>query len=218
MIAADFTPSEKSYFVVMPSSLWQSKCWPAGIHAERIRKFAGTRTAWVVGSSKDHASRELVDRLQRAGCPVRDGVGRHTLPELARVLRGAEFYFGSDTGIAHLAEAGAHARWCCLGRRRRTWALGRGVRRAARLGARTSGAGRAAKTGGCVSGSTSRTRVCVGSGLRVWVRFCKRGGLLRPFPLQRQLQRRKVTFSARRSRGRRTLCSSRRLGRRLVRG
>jgi ADP-heptose:LPS heptosyltransferase len=91
------------YYCVMPAARWPSKQWPAARFLDAIRALSGTPV--ILGTAGDQASCELRDRLRAEGLQCHSLVGATRLREAAAWLRGARFYLGNDTGMAHLAEA-----------------------------------------------------------------------------------------------------------------
>ncbi len=91
------------YVAVMPSSLWASKEWPVERYAQVCLDLAWPVV--VMGTLADEPSQTLARILREKGKKFFDGVGKYSLPESAAILAGAKGYFGSDTGLAHLAEA-----------------------------------------------------------------------------------------------------------------
>jgi ADP-heptose:LPS heptosyltransferase len=91
---------------VMPGAAWKGKRWAPEKFLQVLRQESARWQAIVIlGGASDQASRELVELARLDSLPVTDGVGRWSLPELARVLAQAKAYLGCDTGLAHLAEA-----------------------------------------------------------------------------------------------------------------
>jgi len=94
----------KPYLCVMPSSSKPGKTWPAAQYFSVLKGIPHLFPV-ILGQSSDPESKELVELLQRAEVPHLSGVGAWNLTQVARVLGRAAGYLGSDTGLAHLAEA-----------------------------------------------------------------------------------------------------------------
>jgi ADP-heptose:LPS heptosyltransferase len=107
------THVREPYVCVMPSSHWAQKQWPVQNYLEFIRSQALFPV--ILGTLKDEASVLLVDSLKKENIPFFDGVGRWSLPEVSVVLSSAKAYFGSDTGLAHMAEALGTPAWVIFG-------------------------------------------------------------------------------------------------------
>ncbi len=105
----EFDPPSR-WICVMPSSRWSGKTWPVSSYADLISKFDIFPV--VLGTAKDSESHELVKELQRRSIAHYSAVGKWDLRMTAWALNQCpEGYLGSDTGLAHLAEAvGAPAR------------------------------------------------------------------------------------------------------------
>jgi len=91
------------YVAVMPSSMWASKEWPVERYASVCLQHH--LPVVVMGMPGDEPSQTLIKILTEKKKKFFNGVGKYSLPEAAAVLAGARAYFGSDTGLAHLAEA-----------------------------------------------------------------------------------------------------------------
>ncbi len=96
-------------YAVMPSSAWPGKCWSVANYAELARQLqmesSGQWIPVVLGTPKDEASIELLEQLRVLNIDFRDGVGLGSLSFSAKILAASAFYFGNDTGLAHLAES-----------------------------------------------------------------------------------------------------------------
>lgn len=92
------------YLCVMPAARWPGKQWPTEKYVEVLAK-SRDFTPLVLGSAKDEASHRLADALDQRGIPFWNGIGKFTLPQVARILARSLGYVGSDTGLAHLAES-----------------------------------------------------------------------------------------------------------------
>lgn len=112
LIAATELPRElvgRRYLCVMPGSRWAGKKWPVSSFLSALTDlpFLLTReiSVAVLGSQADPESFELARQLESRGIDVISGAGLWTLSQTARALSSSLGYFGSDTGLAHLAEA-----------------------------------------------------------------------------------------------------------------
>lgn len=95
--------SEQSYVCVMPGSNWPGKTW-AGEKYFAVLKTLGVFPV-VMGQPNDPECSKLTRLLVREEVPHYSGVGKWSLLDVAQVLSRANAYLGSDTGLAHLAEA-----------------------------------------------------------------------------------------------------------------
>ncbi|MCM2278371.1 MAG: hypothetical protein NDJ89_09875 [Oligoflexia bacterium] len=95
--------SGRPYYCVMPSSHWPGKRWNASAYAELLLRIPGFPV--VLGTLKDHESLLLVQELSKNGREHLSGINLLQLPQTARILARSKAYLGSDTGLAHLAEA-----------------------------------------------------------------------------------------------------------------
>lgn len=98
---------KSGHYIVMPSSLWDGKCWETKNYLDVIGQVAKQTplVPVIVGTEKDHLSKKLVALLKEKGVSHFDSVGKWNQKELAAVVGESRFYLGSDTGISHLAEA-----------------------------------------------------------------------------------------------------------------
>lgn len=93
---------KKGYWVLMPSSAWPTKEWPIENWLKLIRE--AQSQVVVLGTSKDKASVELVEKLKNLGISHTSGVGQWSLKETAKVISQAKCFVGVDTGLFHIAE------------------------------------------------------------------------------------------------------------------
>lgn len=93
----------KNYWALMPSAAWPSKTWGVLKYIDLIRQLGIFPV--ILGTDRDRASLRLAEELRERKIPHLSGVGHWSLAQTARVLQGARAYLGSDTGLAHLAEA-----------------------------------------------------------------------------------------------------------------
>lgn len=91
------------YFCVMPSSNWPGKTWSHVKYFEVIKKLGFFPV--IMGRHSDTESNLLVLLLQKSGLPHFSGIGKWDLAQSAWILTKSKGYLGSDTGLAHLAEA-----------------------------------------------------------------------------------------------------------------
>jgi ADP-heptose:LPS heptosyltransferase len=91
------------YLCVMPSSRWDGKKWPVENYVKTLRNLPYFPV--IFGSSSDVVSLQLAEQLARHQIPYLSGVGKWNLAETANLLANSVGYLGSDTGLAHLAEA-----------------------------------------------------------------------------------------------------------------
>ncbi len=87
---------------LMPSSRWPQKAWSTASYVECIRLLPCP--VIVLGTKEDRASHVLCQALDQASIPYIHGITQ-SVPELIAMLSRTALYVGSDTGIAHLAEA-----------------------------------------------------------------------------------------------------------------
>ena len=95
--------NNRKYICVMPGSNWPGKTWSAEKYLKVLRNV--DLLPVIMGTQRDPESLRLVELCSKSGMDHYSGVGKWTLPEVAKVLSKAEAYIGSDTGMAHLAEA-----------------------------------------------------------------------------------------------------------------
>jgi heptosyltransferase-3 len=97
----------KQYLAVMPASRWASKEWRVSGYVEVLAGLYRTKnwTPLVLGRQTDRPCVALVQGLRDAGLPVVEALGEPEFKITAVLLKHAVSYLGSDTGLAHLAEA-----------------------------------------------------------------------------------------------------------------
>jgi ADP-heptose:LPS heptosyltransferase len=97
----------KKYFVVMPSSRWASKEWSTDGYEQLCLDYAKKcgLIPVVMGRLSDRASAALVLRFTQAKVLHRAILSESDFATTAALIRESRFYIGSDTGLAHLAEA-----------------------------------------------------------------------------------------------------------------
>jgi heptosyltransferase-2 len=107
----------KRYFVVMPSSRWTSKEWSTdGYERVCIDHFnRASLIPVIMGRLSDRNSAALVRRLHQRGIPHRAILSEDDFSVTASLMKESAFYLGSDTGLAHLAEAVGTSAWMIFG-------------------------------------------------------------------------------------------------------
>jgi heptosyltransferase-2 len=97
----------KRFVAVMPASRWSSKEWSVAGYVEVLSALFRKHgwTSLVVGRKTDQPCVELVQRLKVAGVPVAEALEEPDFGNTAVLLKHSVSYLGSDTGLAHLAEA-----------------------------------------------------------------------------------------------------------------
>jgi ADP-heptose:LPS heptosyltransferase len=93
------------YFVVMPAASFRTKEWSPVCYRELIQSHFSGQTPVIVGRESDLACRELRAELKRAKIFYKDALSEPDFKKTAILLKHSQFYVGSDTGLAHLAEA-----------------------------------------------------------------------------------------------------------------
>jgi ADP-heptose:LPS heptosyltransferase len=102
-LLAEFQKQTAPLICIMPASKWNGKKWPVKNYVELL-KTAGYFPV-VLGDKTDIASKNLCDLLKAAKIPHFSGVGKWNLAQTACIFTISNGYLGSDTGLAHLAEA-----------------------------------------------------------------------------------------------------------------
>ena len=93
------------YFAVMPAASFRTKEWSPARYRELIETHFQSQTPVLVGRETDPACRELREALKSAKIFFKDALSEPDFKKTAILLKHAQFYLGSDTGLAHLAEA-----------------------------------------------------------------------------------------------------------------
>lgn len=96
------------YFVVMPSSRWQSKEWGTRRYFETIlalRQSLNPPQVVILGRESDIACQALIQLLGQQGIRAVSLLAEPRFENTALIVSKAMFYLGGDTGLAHLAEA-----------------------------------------------------------------------------------------------------------------
>lgn len=98
--------SEKEYFAIMPAASFRTKEWSPKRYFELTQSVElKNLIPLLVGRETDHACRALRDEFKNHGILFRDALQERDFKITAMLLKHARFYVGSDTGLAHLAEA-----------------------------------------------------------------------------------------------------------------
>ncbi len=97
----------KKYFVIMPSSRWPSKEWSLESYDQICSEYSQDKNLIpvVMGRASDQNAVSLVNRLKQKNLPHRSVLTENDFSNTATLMHHAVFYLGSDTGLAHLAEA-----------------------------------------------------------------------------------------------------------------
>ncbi len=99
--------SRTKFLCLMPSSRWKGKMWPVDFYFKLVQslsqKFA--LIPIILGQKSDLASVSLLNHFEVAGLSCCSALGVMSLAQTATVLHYSIGYLGSDTGLAHLAEA-----------------------------------------------------------------------------------------------------------------
>lgn len=93
--------NSKEYVVVMPSSRWVTKRWPAEKYASLISKIPAT--VIITGGKEDKDIAEEILRLAMYPDNIIDLCGRTDLKELAALIWGAKAVVTNDSGPMHIA-------------------------------------------------------------------------------------------------------------------
>ncbi len=90
-------------WVIHPGSGGASKCWPLNEWLRELEMMARRRSfsvTWLGGEAEMNLEKQIPEKW-------RTGKNRYvqneTLPEVFRILQGADLYLGHDSGISHLA-------------------------------------------------------------------------------------------------------------------
>lgn len=95
----------RPWLVLGVGSRWLTKRWPPehfAVLARRVQLLHGGTVLFVGGSEEAVLARAVAAQLQG---PIRDLMGRTTLPQLAALLARADVVLANDTGPLHLAAA-----------------------------------------------------------------------------------------------------------------
>jgi heptosyltransferase-2 len=105
LVLSEYDLFPGKYFVVMPAASFRTKEWSPGRYCELIASHFREQTPVIVGRESDLACRELREELRRANIFYKDALSEPDFKKTAILLKHSQFYIGSDTGLAHLAEA-----------------------------------------------------------------------------------------------------------------
>lgn len=95
-----------SRIIVFPGARWPSKCFPAKLFADimrRIKDGAGDVSFIIAGSASEHAKAAAVLAGLPEDFPVADMTGKSTLPEVFGLIRSADAVLSNDSGPMHIA-------------------------------------------------------------------------------------------------------------------
>jgi ADP-heptose:LPS heptosyltransferase len=102
-----YSLESKKFFVVMPSSRWASKEWSTDSYERLCVEYSREKSLVpvVLGRLSDRNAAALVFRFHKNGIVHRAVLSESEFSITASLIKEAAFYVGSDTGLAHLAEA-----------------------------------------------------------------------------------------------------------------
>ena len=97
----------KNYFVVMPASRWSSKEWGVEPYVKLCEEFSHRYALIpvVLGRLQDQSAVALTEGLNKKNLVHRSVLSEDDFSITAALIQNSVFYVGSDTGLAHLAEA-----------------------------------------------------------------------------------------------------------------
>lgn len=104
-VLSEYDVFQGKYFVVMPAASFRNKEWDARRYCELIERSMTGLTPVLVGRESDPACLELRAHFKQAGVFFKDLLAEPDFKKTAILIKYAQFYLGSDTGLAHLAEA-----------------------------------------------------------------------------------------------------------------
>jgi lipopolysaccharide heptosyltransferase I len=110
-VRARFGTQPGGYFVCVPGTRWQSKCWPAAKVAETARQLWEQYRQPIVltgSASETTITQEVADAARAMGCPdetIIDGAGKLSLPELLALFEDCRLVVTPDSGPMHMAVA-----------------------------------------------------------------------------------------------------------------
>ena len=104
-VLAEYDLFPGKYFAVMPAASFKTKEWGTSHYRELIEKKFKGLTPVLLGRENDQACIQLKNELRKARIFFKDALTEPDFKKTAILLKYAEFYLGSDTGLAHLAEA-----------------------------------------------------------------------------------------------------------------
>ena len=106
---------DQRYFVILPGALWSGRLWPTVRFGEVLSKLIDS-TGWRAVLCGSTSERGLCNQvIHAAGRKALNLAGETSLPELAEVIRQAEFLIGNESSSVHLAAAVGTPSVCILG-------------------------------------------------------------------------------------------------------
>jgi len=93
------------YFAVMPAASTVFKEWKPEFYLELIQSKFSDLIPILLGRESDLACLRLRELLLKSGIFFKDALLEPDFKKTAILLKHAQFYLGSDTGLAHLAES-----------------------------------------------------------------------------------------------------------------
>ncbi len=96
----------KQYFAIMPAASFPTKEWSPVFYRKLLQlpSFQNLMPL-IVGRESDNACIALRDELKKNEIRFKEALTEPNFKKTAILLKHAAFYLGSDTGLAHLAEA-----------------------------------------------------------------------------------------------------------------
>ena len=97
----------QKFFVVMPSSRWKSKEWGSDSYFELSKKefLKSGLIPVVLGRENDQSAVSLIAKLKEHQINHRSILNENDFAITGLIIQNSAFYVGSDTGLAHYAEA-----------------------------------------------------------------------------------------------------------------
>ena len=106
---------EKPYFVLFPGATFAGRLWPAERYVELAQRIhAATGALGVICGGRTEET-QAAGMMAAARSPLRNWVGRTTLPGLAAVLAEAELLVANETSAIHIAAAVGTPSVCIVG-------------------------------------------------------------------------------------------------------
>jgi len=102
--SAEKTPGPR--IVVFPGARWPSKCFPAKLFSDvmrRVKEGANEAAFIISGSAAEQPKAAAVREGLPPDFPVTDMTGRSTIPELFGLIRSADAVLCNDSGPMHIA-------------------------------------------------------------------------------------------------------------------
>lgn len=102
--------TSKNYYALMPASRWSTKEWGAQHYLDLILSNPagfdqGGAIPLILGRAADRACQELKRLLEEHKIAYRSALEESDFKKTAILLKHAQFYSGSDTGLSHLSES-----------------------------------------------------------------------------------------------------------------